>query len=61
MKVDLHKMEHQTLTGISSAKLHTLVLKDNSGTFQNILNLIAGGGVGVESVYRKFRVRSLLH
>ena len=46
VKVDLHKMEHQTLTGISSAKLHTLVLKDNSGTFQNILNLIAGAGGG---------------
>ena len=34
-------MEHNVLTGTTSARLHKLVLKDQQGTYQNILDLIA--------------------
>ena len=39
-------MDTNILTGISSAKLHTLVIKDSNGVFQNILNLLGSGGSG---------------
>lgn len=34
-------MEHNVLTGTTSARLHKLVLKDQQGTYQNILDLMA--------------------
>ena len=42
VKVHLDKsMEHNVLTGTTSARLHKLVLKNKQGTYQNILDLMA--------------------
>ena len=41
-------MEHNVLTGTTSARLNKLILKDSQGTFQNILTLIASGAAGVD-------------
>ena len=39
-------MDHQVLSGISSAKLHKLEVRDANGVFQDILTLVGTGGSG---------------
>jgi hypothetical protein len=34
-------MEHNVLTGTTSARLHKLILKNQQGSYQNILDLMA--------------------
>ena len=37
-------MDHQVLSGISSAKLHKLEVRDANAVFQDILTLVGTGG-----------------
>ena len=42
-------MDHQVLSGISSAKLHKLEVRDANGVFQDILTLVGTGGSGTNN------------